>query len=59
MPADQVTTSSAQVNGVPATVLATRDRTIAAVVWVNEGVVTVVAGSLDADEVLSVAEDLR
>ena len=59
VPADQVTTSSAQVDGVPATVLATRDRTMAAVVWVDDGVVTVVAGSLDVDEVLSVARELR
>jgi hypothetical protein len=59
VPADQVTTSSAQVNGAPATVLATRDRTLAAVVWVNDGVLTAVAGSLDADEVLSIARDLR
>ncbi len=59
VPADQVTTSSAQVNGAPATLLQTRDRTLAAVVWVDGGVVTVVAGSLDDDEVLSVAQDLR
>ena len=59
VPADQVTTSSAQVNGESATVLITRDRTMAAVVWVDGGVVTAVAGSLDADEVLSVARDLR
>ena len=36
-----------------------RDRTLAAVVWVEDGVVTVVAGSLDVDEVLSVARELR
>lgn len=59
VPADQVTTSSAQVDGVPATVLATRDRTMAAVVWVDDGVVTVVAGALDAGEVLSIARDLQ
>jgi hypothetical protein len=59
VPADQVTTSSAQVKGVSATVLATRDRTTAAVVWVDDGVVTAVAGALDADEVLSIARDLR
>ncbi|MFD1932754.1 hypothetical protein ACFSKW_14845 [Nonomuraea mangrovi] len=58
VPADQVTTSSAQVDGVPATVLATRDRAMAAVVWVDDGVVTAVAGTLDADEVLSIARDL-
>ncbi|HEU0102419.1 MAG TPA: hypothetical protein VFR07_08890 [Mycobacteriales bacterium] len=59
VPADQVTTSTAQVNGKPATVLATPARTLAAVVWVDEGVLTVVAGSLDTDEVLSVARALR
>jgi hypothetical protein len=59
VPADLVTTSSAEVNRLPATVLATRDRTMAAVVWLDGGVVTVVAGALDADEVLSVARGLR
>jgi hypothetical protein len=59
VPADEVTTSSAQVDGVPATVLETRDRTLAAVVWVDDGAVTAVAGSLDVDEVLSIANDLR
>ena len=42
-----------------ATVLPTRDRALAAVVWVEDGVVTAVAGSLDADEVLAVARGLR
>jgi hypothetical protein len=59
VPADRVRTSSAKVDGVTATVLSTRDRTMAAVVWVDDGVVTVVAGSLDTDEVLSVARRLR
>jgi hypothetical protein len=59
VPTDQVTSSSAQVSGVPATVLVTRDRTLAAVVWVDDGVLTAVAGALDADEVLSVARGLR
>jgi len=59
VPADEVTTSSAQVNGVPATVLETRDRTLAAVVWVDDDAVTAVAGSLDVDEVLSIARELR
>jgi hypothetical protein len=59
VPAGRVSTSPAQVNGVPATVLATRDRTMAAVVWVDNGIVTAVAGSLDTDEVLSVARELR
>jgi hypothetical protein len=59
VPADEVTTSSAQVDGAPATLLQTRDRTLAAVLWVDDGIVTVVAGSLDDDEVLAVARDLR
>jgi hypothetical protein len=59
VPADQVTTSSAEVNGVSATVLSTRDRTMAAVVWVKDGVLTAVAGALDTGEVLAVARNLR
>jgi hypothetical protein len=59
VPADQVTTASAQVDGAPATVLATRDRTLAAVVWVENGVVTALAGSLSADDLLSIARELR
>ena len=59
VPADQVTTRPGKVNGAPATVLETRDRTLAAVVWVNDGVVTAVAGSLNVGEVLTVAEELR
>ncbi len=58
LPEDHVTTSSAQVDGEPATVLATRDRSVAAVVWVDDRVATVVAGSLDTDEVLAVAVGL-
>jgi hypothetical protein len=59
VPADRMTSSPAQVGGVPATVLASRDRLLAAVVWVNDGVVTVVAGSLSPGEVLSIARELR
>ena len=59
VPADEVRSSPADVNGAPATVLTTRDRTMAAVVWVEDGMVTAVAGSLDADEVLEVARNLR
>ena len=57
--ADRMTTTSAQVGGRPATVLASRDRLLAAVTWVDDGVVTVVAGSLTAGEVVSVARELR
>jgi hypothetical protein len=59
IPGERVTTSDADVNGIPATVVATRDRSLAAVVWAHDGVVTVVAGTLDTDEVLSVARGLR
>ncbi|GAB2566592.1 hypothetical protein GCM10027269_21400 [Kribbella endophytica] len=59
IPADQVTSSSAKVNGHEATVLTTRDKAIAAVVWVSDGVVTAVAGSLSKAEVLDVARSLR
>jgi hypothetical protein len=59
VPADQVTTSATEVDGSPATLLVSRDRALAAVLWVQEGLVTVVGGSLDDDEVLTIARDLR
>jgi hypothetical protein len=59
VPADRFTTSSTVVDGRPATVLATRDRLLAGVVWVEKGEMTVVAGALDAGEVVSVARGLR
>jgi hypothetical protein len=59
LPADQVTSSTADVGGVPGTVFRSKDGTMAGVVWVEDGVVTVVAGTLSADEVLSVARGLR
>src|SRR4051794_7140293 len=59
VPAGRMTTSQAEVGGAPATVLTSRDGTMAAVVWVEDGVVTAVGGSLSSDEVLSVARGLR
>jgi hypothetical protein len=59
IPIDQITTETADVNGRPATAVATPDRSFAAVVWATDGIVTVVAGSLDADEILSVARSLQ
>jgi hypothetical protein len=59
VPADQVTSSPADVNGHDATVLVTRDQGMAAVVWVDSGVLTAVAGVLGDDEVLAIARDLR
>ena len=55
VPADEATASEVELDGVTATLLESRDGALTAVVWVDEGVVTAVAGSLSADEVLSVA----
>jgi len=59
VPDEQVRTSTAEVDGVPATVLVSRDGALAAVLWVNDGILTAVAGSLSEDEVLDVARGLR
>jgi hypothetical protein len=59
VPAELVTSSTADVGGFPATVLTSRDGLFAGVVWVEDGVMTGVAGSLSAEELLSVARDLR
>jgi hypothetical protein len=59
VPADQATTSTADVDGHRATVVAARDGSVTGVVWVADGVVTGVAGSLGEDEVLAVARGLR
>ncbi|SHN50323.1 hypothetical protein SAMN05660350_00172 [Geodermatophilus obscurus] len=59
VPAELVTSSTADVGGAEATVLSSRDGLIAAVVWVEDGVMTGVAGSLSAEELLSVARELR
>ena len=59
VPAGLVTSSATDVDGVPATMLTSRDGAMAGVVWVDDGIVTAVAGSLSADEVLSVARELR
>ncbi|MGN9841854.1 hypothetical protein ACTMTI_27380 [Nonomuraea sp. H19] len=56
---ERMTVSAADVGGMPATVLASPDGTMAGVVWMENGAVTAVAGSLSADEVLSVARGLR
>lgn len=59
VPADRFTSAPTEIDGHPATLLTSRDRTMAAVVWVDNGVLTAVAGALDNDEVLSIARDLR
>jgi hypothetical protein len=59
VPVERMTSAPADVGGVPGTVLTSRDGVLAAVVWVDRGFVTGVAGSLSADEVLAVARGLR
>lgn len=58
LPADEVTTSPVQVQGVPGTLVVSRDRALAGALWVQDGLVTVVLGSLDDSEVLDVARGL-
>jgi|UPI00047A7EFF hypothetical protein len=59
VPAEMVTSSTADVGGAQATVLTSRNGLFAGVVWVRDGVMTGVAGSLSADELLTVARGLR
>jgi hypothetical protein len=59
VPAELVTSSTADVGDAEATVLTSRNGLFAGVVWVEDGVMTGVAGSLSAEELLSVARDLR
>jgi hypothetical protein len=59
VPAQMVSTSTTDVDGAEATVLESRDGTMAGVVWVSDGVVTAVAGAVSTDEVLAVARGLR
>ncbi len=56
---DQLTSSAADVGGAPATVFTSRDGTMAGVVWVEDGTVTAVAGSVSTGEALAVARGLR
>jgi hypothetical protein len=57
--AEELTSSPVEVGGAPATLLTSRDGVLAGVVWVADGLVTVVGGTLDAGEVLAVARGLR
>ncbi|HET6563278.1 MAG TPA: hypothetical protein VFG72_15495 [Marmoricola sp.] len=59
VPADAMESSTTDVEGNPATLLTSRDGAMAGVVWVEDGTVTAVAGSLSADEVLAVARELQ
>lgn len=59
VPADLADSEPADVGGAPATVLTARNGLFAGVVWVEDGIVTVVGGTVSADEALDVARDLR
>jgi hypothetical protein len=52
---DDLDTSSSSVNGAPATVFSSEDGTLVGVVWVDDGLVNLVAGSVSIDEALAVA----
>jgi hypothetical protein len=54
-----VETGTADVAGATATVFASSDGSIGGVVWVSDGIVTLVAGTVSDDEALSVARELR
>jgi hypothetical protein len=58
VPADAMDSTTTDVGGNRATLLTSRDGAVAGVVWVQDGTVTAVAGSLSADEVLAVARGL-
>jgi len=57
-PDGDLTTSDVDVDGVPATVLELSGGAVSGVVWVEDDVVTAVAGLLSVDEVLDVARGL-
>jgi hypothetical protein len=59
VPAGQATSTPTDVGGAPATLITARDGAVSGVVWVRDGVVTAVAGTVGADAVLAVARGLR
>lgn len=59
VPAAAMESTTTDVGGHRATLLTSRDGAMAGVVWVDDGIVTAVAGSLSADEVLAVARGLQ
>ncbi len=58
-PVEAMESTATEVDGHPATLLTSRDGAMAGVVWVEDGLVTAVGGSLSADEVLAVARGLQ
>jgi hypothetical protein len=59
VPSALATSSQTDVNGVRATVVEAKDRTVVGVIWVERGELNVVLGPLSRDEVLAVARGLR
>lgn len=59
VPSDLATSSQAEVDGVQATVVETKNQFGVAVIWVNGGDLNVVLGPLSKSEVLAVARGLR
>ena len=59
VPATVATSSQTDLNGVPATVVETKDHLMVGVLWVERGELNVVLGPLSRDEVLAVARGLR
>lgn len=59
IPSEVLDSSTADVGGNEAIVLTSSDGAFAAVMWVHDGTITAVAGSLSADEVLAVARGLQ
>jgi hypothetical protein len=59
VPAEHVSSSETDLDGTPVTVLTSDDHSMSAAVWVEDGVVTAVGGSLSTDEVLEVARGLE
>lgn len=59
VPVEQMTTRRTEVDGRPATVFARRDGTMSAVLWAQDGKLSIVAGTMSGDEVVAVARDVR
>lgn len=58
-PASELDSTSTEVDGEPATLFASRDSAVSGVVWVDDGKITAVGGTLTGAEVLAVARGLE
>lgn len=59
VPVERMTARRTEIDGREATVFARRDGTMSAVLWAEDGKLSVVAGTMSADEVVDVAHDVR